>query len=89
MDAALRRVAQRAALDAMLDLAGSSAATPNVRAIAEHHIAQVRTRAAAIPSSSPDRAHGAAAVRDIDRYFDGRDDPSKRPRPAPIPLPWP
>jgi hypothetical protein len=90
MNAALRRVAQRATVDAMLDLAGSPAATAQVRATAEHHLAQLRQRLAASPGTGNDeRGHRAAAGRDIDRYFDGRDDRAARPRPATIPLPWP
>jgi hypothetical protein len=90
MNAALRRVAQRATVDAMLDLAGSPAATAQVRATAEHHLAQLRQRLAASPGTGNDeRGHRAAAGRDIDRYFDGRDDRAARPRPAPMPLPWP
>jgi hypothetical protein len=87
---ALRRVAQRATLDAMLDLAGSAAATTLVRGTTEQHLGQLRQRLAAAPGGTPaERGHRAAAVRDIERYFDGRDDPAARPRPAPIPLPWP
>jgi hypothetical protein len=90
MNAALRRVAQRATVDAMLDLAGSPAATAPVRATAEYHLAQLRQRlAASLGTGNDERGHRAAAGRDIDRYFDGRDDRAARPRPAPIPLPWP
>jgi hypothetical protein len=88
MHAALRRVAQRATLDAMLDLAGSSNATPAVRAITEQHLTTLRQRLAGTAPAA-ERPHRATAVRDIDRYFDGRDDPAARPRPAPIGLPWP
>ncbi len=89
---ALRRVAQRAALDGLLDLAGSPDATPEVRAAAEARLAALRADLEARPGPADrpaERAHRAAARRDIDRYFEGRDDPAKRPRPAPIPLPWP
>ncbi|CAN5856487.1 zinc-dependent metalloprotease [soil metagenome] len=90
MHAALRRVVQRATLDAMLDLAGSTDATPLVRTATEFHLAQLRQRLVASPGSgNAERGNRAAAVRDIDRYFDGRDDPAARPRPSPIPLPWP
>ena len=86
----LRRVAQRATVDGLLDLAGSSAATALVRATAEHHLAQLRQRANLSQGlSAADQGHRAAMRRDIDRYFDGRDDPAKRPRPAIIALPWP
>jgi hypothetical protein len=89
MLAALRQVAQRATLDAMLDLAGSADATPAVRSITEHHLTTLRERLTGAGGSAAARAHRATAVRDIDRYFDGRDDPAARPRPAPIGLPWP
>lgn len=90
MHGALRRAAQRATLDAMLDLAGSPSATAQVRATTEQHLALLRQRLAATPGAgNEERGHRAAAARDIERYFDGRDDRAARPRPAPIPLPWP
>jgi hypothetical protein len=90
MNAALRRVAQRAALDALLDLAGSANATPPVRSTAGQHLTLLRQRLTSAPgTSAEERGHRAAAVRDIDRFFDGRDDPAARPRPTTIPLPWP
>jgi hypothetical protein len=90
MDAALRRVTQRAVVDAMLDLAGSRAATPEVRAVCEQHLDALRQRLAGAPATgTEDRGRRAAARRDIERYFDGRDDPAARPRPEPIRLPWP
>jgi hypothetical protein len=90
-DAALRRVAQRAALDGLLDLAGDSRATAEVRATVEHHLARLQQRLVAAPggATAADLAHRATARRDIVRYFDGEDDEARRPRPAPIPLPWP
>lgn len=89
-DAALRRVAQRATLDGLLDLAGNPAATAEVRATAEHQLARLRDRLTSTPGASPeDRGLRAAARRDIDHYFEGRDDRARRPRPDPIPLPWP
>jgi hypothetical protein len=89
-DAALRRVAQRASLDAMLDLAGSRQATAEVRAVTEHHLAALQTRLSrAGGGSGEEEAHRATAWRDLTAYFEGRDDPAARPRPAPIPLPWP
>jgi hypothetical protein len=90
MDAALRRATQRAVLDGLLDLAGSSAATAQVRATTEHQIERLRQRiAGAATGSAEDRSHRAIARRDIERYFDGRDDRAARPRPGPISLPWP
>lgn len=88
-DAALRRVTQRATVDALLDLAGNSAATSEVRATAEHHLARLRDVASRAGAGGAEQGHRATVRRDIDRYFDGRDDRAARPRPAPIPLPWP
>jgi hypothetical protein len=79
---ALRRVAQRAVLDGLLDLAGNGNASVDVRADAEHQLTRLR-------ASLGDSPHEAKARRDIDRYLDGRDHPEARARPARIPLPWP
>ena len=89
-DGTLRRVAQRAALDGLLDLASSAAATAVVRATAEHHLELLRTRLTrATGGTAEDQAHRASARRDTDAYFDGRDDRTRRPRPEPVYLPWP
>lgn len=89
-DAAIRRVAQRAALDGMLDLAGNPAATPPVRAVVEHQLNRLRERLARPADVSPqEQGHRATGRRDIERYFEGRDDRARRPRPEPIRLPWP
>jgi hypothetical protein len=88
-DAPLRRVTQRAALDAMLDLAGSAAATADVRAAVEARLERLDATLAARAGTAADRAHHATARRDIRRYLEGNDDRERRPRPAPIPLPWP
>jgi hypothetical protein len=88
-DAPLRRVTQRAALDAMLDLAGSPAATADVRAAVEARLERLDATLAARAGTAADRAHHATARRDIRRYLEGNDDRERRPRPAPIPLPWP
>jgi hypothetical protein len=92
-DAPIRRVVQRAMIDGLLDLAGHRNATSEVRATVTDHLVRLRDRAANPPASAPNdpetRGHHAAIIRDIDRYFEGRDDPDLRPRPAPIPLPWP
>ena len=88
-DSALRRVTQRATVDALLDLAGNPAATSETRATAAHHLARVRDMAGRAGAGGAEQGHRAAVRRDIERYFDGRDDRAARPRPAPIPLPWP
>jgi len=89
-EAALRRVAQRATVDGLLDLAGNPAATADVRAVVEHHLRELRRRTMlAVTTAAEEAAHSATIRRDIDLYFEGRDDRENRPRPAPIPLPWP
>jgi hypothetical protein len=89
-DAALRRVAQRAVLDGLLDLAGSRNATVEVRSMTELHLQQLLQRvSAASGGTAEERSQRATARRDIERYFRGEDDPAARPRPAPVPLPWP
>ncbi len=91
-DAALVRATQRSALDGLLDLAGSDQAVFTVRAAAE---ARLQSLAEALEPRRRERlgddeaAHRRMALADIERYFDGRDDPASRPRPAPIALPWP
>jgi hypothetical protein len=91
-EAPLRRAAERAALDGLLDLAGSPRATAGVRSVTEHHLGELRDALAGrgpAGISGEDLAHRRTALRDVERYFDGRDDRARRPRPAPIPLPWP
>ncbi|HEU4748992.1 MAG TPA: zinc-dependent metalloprotease, partial [Gemmatimonadaceae bacterium] len=89
-DTALRRVSERAVADGLLDLAGNREATAEVRAVASHHLALLRERLGRSAGSSPEeRGHRATARRDIELYFEGRDDRARRPRPEPIPLPWP
>ncbi|MGI9141218.1 MAG: zinc-dependent metalloprotease [Gemmatimonadaceae bacterium] len=86
----LRRATQRATVDGLLDLAGSPAATAGVRATVEHHLTTLARRTSLSEGlSAADQGHRAAVRRDIQRYFDGRDDPAKRPRPPVIGLPWP
>jgi hypothetical protein len=90
MDAALQRATRRAVLDGVLDLAGSTAATADVRAMADHHLRRLDQRLARAGGGQPEeRALRDAARRDLNRYFDGRDEPSLRPRPPFIGLPWP
>ncbi|TVR59642.1 MAG: DUF5117 domain-containing protein [Gemmatimonadales bacterium] len=89
-EAELRRVVQRVALDVLLDRAGDAGALPQVRAAAEYHLAalhdDLRGRSGGTPEA---RAHLAQATRDLERYFDGRDDPDARSRFPVVPLPWP
>lgn len=87
---ALRRTVQRVVLNTMLDRAGDAQALPDVRAAMEAGLTSLKRQlASASGGSAADRAQREAAVRDIDRYFEGNDDPAKRSRFAVIPLPWP
>jgi hypothetical protein len=89
-DRPLERAVQRVVLDGLLDLAGDARALPEVRAVAELHLEQLEERIDGAPGTIPEeRAHRAAALRDIERYFDGEDDPSRRSRFPVVPLPWP
>ena len=87
---ALRRVVQEVVLNTLLDRAADADALGDVRAAMELHLTGLRSRlAAATGGSAADRAHRAKAVRAIERYFAGEDDPRTRTRYAVIPLPWP
>lgn len=89
-DRPVERAVQRAVLDGVLDLAGDARALPEVRAVAELHLEELRGRIERAFGGTPEeRAHRAAALRDIQRYFDGEDDPSRRSRFPVVPLPWP
>ncbi|MGV3710302.1 MAG: zinc-dependent metalloprotease [Gemmatimonas sp.] len=88
-DQALRRTVQQVVLNTMLDRAGDAQTLPEVRAIVEMHLQALKTRAQGMTGSAADRAVYTKAVRDINKYFDGSDDPKTRSRFAVIPLPWP
>ena len=86
----LRRVSERAVLDGLLDLAGKPEATAEVRGVTAQHLRLLRDALGRdTGSSAEERGHRAVARRDIDLYFEGRDDRARRPRPESIPLPWP
>jgi hypothetical protein len=81
---------QQVVLNALLDRAGDRQALAEVRSICAMHLELLKNRLAAASGGSPaDRAHRAAAIRDINRFFAGEDDPEARSRFAVIPLPWP
>jgi hypothetical protein len=87
---ALRRAVQQVVLNTLLDRAGDQRAMAEVRAICAMHLDMLRGRLVAASVGSPaDRAHRAAAIRQITRFFEGEDDPESRSRFAVIPLPWP
>ena len=87
---AVLRASQRAALDALLDLAGDAKVLPDVRA---HALAQLKAIDARVATGggtdASARAHMGAAKRDIARFMAGQDVPAQRPRYPVITLPWP
>lgn len=87
---ALQRAVQRVVLNTFLDRAGDARAAPDVRQVTAMFLAQLAERIAQLPTGSP--AHQAlrqSALREIEAFFDGEDDPAKRSRFTVIPLPWP
>jgi hypothetical protein len=87
---ALRRTVQRVVLNTLLDRAGDQRALAEVRQAAEWQLQKLDERIANQSGGSPaDQALRASARREIARYFEGSDDPTKRSRFKVIPLPWP
>jgi hypothetical protein len=79
---ALRRVTQRAVADRLLMLAADTAASPEVRAMAEYQVGRLRPVAQRRSSTgdSMSRAHWASIAGDFARWIDRRELP--RPTPA-------
>lgn len=88
---ALRRAVQRVVLNTMLDRAGDARTSADVRQVVAMHLRQLSERLAAMPAGGPpaDQALRESAVREIEAFFDGEDDLTKRSRFTVIPLPWP
>jgi hypothetical protein len=78
--AALQRVAQRAVADRLLLLAADSAAAPEVRAMAELKLVELRPSAVAMSRSAvkgeEERAHWLAIATDFGQWLDKRQLPS-------------
>jgi hypothetical protein len=77
---ALRHVAQRAIVDALLTLAIEPRSTADARALAEQHLARIASSLA----NSQNAAH-AHAVRDIRNWLDRRIAPPARTSPVALP----
>lgn len=80
--AALQRTTQRALADRLLALAADKDAAPEVRAMADFKIGQLRTKAianAAAPGSDAVRAHWHAIAGDFTRWIDRRELPAPTP----------
>jgi hypothetical protein len=86
----LRRTVQRVVLNTLLDRAGDRQAMAEVRQMAEWQLRKLDERLAGQRGgSAAEQALRATARHEIQRYFDGGDDPAKRSRFTVIPLPWP
>lgn len=86
----LRRTVQRVVLNTLLDRAGDKQALAEVRQAAEWQLKQLEDQLeAATGGSAADQALRATALREIEAYFDGDDQPANRSRFRVIPLPWP
>jgi len=79
--AALQRVTQRALADRLLALAADSAASPEVRAMAELKIATLRAdaRRRAVRGSDVERAHWRSIDGDFTRWLERRELPAPTP----------
>jgi hypothetical protein len=79
--AALQRVAQRAVIDRLILLAADSVAAPEVRAIVELKLAELRavTGPRAAAGDVDDRAHWSAIQRDITAWLERRELPRLTP----------
>lgn len=88
---ALQRVVRRVVLNTMLDRAGDARATADVRQVVALHLQMLATRLESAPPSGnvANDALRAAALREIDAFFDGEDAPASRTRYPVIALPWP
>jgi hypothetical protein len=72
-ESALRRAARRSVVDALITLASNQRATPDARAIAEHHLNRLATRlVTATAADNEDRAANGAVVRDARNWLDKR-----------------
>jgi hypothetical protein len=83
--AAIQRVTQRVVANKLLLLAADSEATPEVRAMAELKLADLRARARArfaAAKSDEDRAHWLSIVNDFTRWIDKRELPKLSPSPV-------
>ncbi|MEX2179008.1 MAG: zinc-dependent metalloprotease [Gemmatimonadaceae bacterium] len=79
--AALQRVTQRAVTDRLINLAADSSAAPEVRAIVNLKLMDLRTEARTRSAAGPfeRRAHFTAIARDIDRWIEQGEVPALTP----------
>ena len=78
---ALRRVAQRAVVDRLLVLAADKEAAPEVRALVDLKIAELRNRSRELASAGDEqrRAHWSAIAGDLTRWMERRELPEPTP----------
>ena len=85
-DAALRRVVQRVTIDALIALAGNTAASVESRAAAEWGLRRIKAIAdGRRPGVASDAAHVTLAAADIQRFLDRTDNATARTRALPQP----
>ncbi len=80
--AALQRTTQRALADRLLTLAADKDASPEVRAMAEYKIVQLKSKAAAMaaaPGTDEARAHWHSIAGDFTRWIERRELPAPTP----------
>lgn len=79
--AAVQRVTQRAVADRLIVLAADSVAAPEVRAIVELKLGELRAgaRSRGVSGTVEDRAHWTSIARDIDRWIEHRELPKLTP----------
>jgi hypothetical protein len=84
--ATLRRVVQRAAVDALVDLAANPSATVESRGAAEWGLRRILETVQAMDPRSPEaQAHRQLLWGDIDRFLNRRDESTERSRPIGTP----
>jgi hypothetical protein len=85
--ASLRRVVQRSVADRLLLLAADKEAAPEVRALVELKMSQLRSRAASLATSGNDmeRSHWALIASDFKRWLDRQELPTPTPALRPPP----
>ena len=78
---ALRRVGQRAVVDRLLALAADKEAAPEVRALVDLKIAELRNRSRELASAGDEqrRAHWSAIAGDLTRWIERRELPEPTP----------
>ena len=75
---AMRRVSQRAVVDRLLQLAADKEAAPEVRALVELKMNELRIRSRSLSArgNEPQRAHWTSVAADLNRWLERRELPT-------------